>query len=674
MASFNLFGFTIGREDKQSQLKKQSFITPIAEDGASTVSAGGYYGTFVDIDASARSESELISRYREISNYPDCDTAIEEIVVEALAAIDSEEPVRINLDDLKLSPNIKKAIEQEFNEILSLLDFKDKAHDIFRRWYVDGRLYYQKLVNTSQMKKGIQELRYIDPRKIRKVREIKKDKLDSGVEVVSTIDEFFIYNERGMNATPGVTPLQQANSGIRIQPDSITFCPSGLLDLDRNIVIGYLHKAIKPVNQLKMMADSLVIYRLSRAPERRIFYIDVGNLPKIKAEQYMKDIMNRYRNKIVYDSSTGEIKDDRKFMTMLEDFWLPRREGGRGTEITTLPGGCFSMDTKVSLLDGRELSISEIEQEIAQGKTLWTYSCDEFTGEVKPGLISWAGVTQESAQVMKLTLDNGEHIICTPDHKFPIYGKGFVEAKDFVVGEKLIPVRCNVENEDICVSSIEYLDEKIQVGTLRIDDFEQIHGHHTFALSVGVFTKNSNLGEISDVAYFQDKVYQALNVPNSRFQQSAGFNFGRAAEISRDELKFAKFISRLRRKFNVLFDDLLMTQLILKGIITAEDWPEIKEKIDYEYAQDQYYQEIKDAENLRNRLDIVNQMTPYVGIYFSKDYIRKNVLKMTPDDIEQIEKENQQDPMLQQPQEQQAAETAGPGSEQAAALSRENVK
>ena len=522
MATFSLFGFTIGREDKQSQLKKQSFITPIAEDGASTVSAGGYYGTFVDIDAAARNESELISRYREISNYPDCDSAIEDIVVEAIAAIDSEPPVSINLQNLELSDAIKKSISQEFDEILSLLDFKDKAHDIFRRWYVDGRLYYQKVVNPSQMKKGIQELRYIDPRKIRKVREIQKEKLENGVEVVKSIQEFFVYNEKGLNYTPGVTS-QQANAGIRIQPDSVTFCPSGLLDLDRNIVIGYLHKAIKPVNQLKMMADSLVIYRLSRAPERRIFYIDVGNLPKIKAEQYMKDIMNRYRNKIVYDSSTGEIKDDRKFMTMLEDFWLPRREGGRGTEITTLPGG-------------------------------------------------------------------------------------------------------------------------------------------------------ANLGEISDVAFFQDKVYQALNIPTSRFKQASGFNFGRAAEISRDELKYAKFISRLRRKFNVLFDDLLMTQLVLKGIITNEDWPKIRQNIDYEYAQDQYYEEIKDAENLRNRLDVVNQMTPYVGVYFSKDYIRKNILKLTPEEVEQIEQENEQDPMLQEPQDQQAPEATGPGSEQAAALSRENVR
>lgn len=512
--AINLFGFTIGREDKQPALKRQSFITPVAEDGASTVSAGGYYGTYVDIDASARNESELISRYREISNYPDCDTAIEEIVTEAIAAIDSEEPVTINLDDLELSTSIKKSIRDNFEEILSLLDFKDKAHDIFRRWYVDGRLYYQKVIDQSKPRSGIQELRYIDPRKIRKVREVKKDKLNNGVEVVNTIDEFFIYNEKGLNYTPGIAP-QQANTGIKITTDTITYVPSGLLDLDRNIVLGYLHKAIKPVNQLKMMADSLVIYRLSRAPERRIFYIDVGNLPKIKAEQYMKDIMARYRNKIVYDSATGEIKDDRKFMTMLEDFWLPRREGGRGTEITTLPGG-------------------------------------------------------------------------------------------------------------------------------------------------------ENLGQIQDIEFFQNKVYQALNVPVSRFQQQSGFNFGRAAEISRDEMKFAKFVSRIRRKFNMLFDDLLSTQLILKNIIKPEEWDAIKEKINYEYAQDQYYQEIKDAENLRNRLDVLNQMSPYVGIYFSKNYVRKHILRLTDDEIDKIEQENEEDPPEMAP--------GMPGSDQAMALSRENTQ
>ena len=508
--AINLFGFTIGRKEEKIP-QSQSFVTPVSEDGASTVTAGGYYGTFVDIDAAARNETELISRYREISKYPDCDTAIEEIVTEAIAAIDSEAPVTINLDDLDLPKRIKDSIREEFDEICSLLDFKDRAHDIFRRWYIDGRLYYQKVINPSSTNKGILELRFIDPRKIRKVREVKKDRLDNGVEVVRSIDEYFLYNEKGLNYSPGANPVT-ANAGVRISPDAIAFCPSGLLDLDRNLIEGYLHKAIKPVNQLKMMADSLVIYRLARAPERRIFYIDVGNLPKVKAEQYMKDIMARYRNKIVYDSATGEIKDDRKFMTMLEDFWLPRREGGRGTEITTLPGG-------------------------------------------------------------------------------------------------------------------------------------------------------ENLGQIADIEFFQNKVYQALNVPVSRFQQQSGFNFGRAAEISRDEMKFAKFVSRLRRKFNVLFDDLLSTQLVLKKIVTPEDWVNIKEKINYEYAQDQYYQEIKDAENLRNRIDVLNQMSPYVGVYFSKNYVRKEILKLSDDQIEQIEKENEEDAPVMQP--------GMPGSEQAMALSRE---
>ena len=511
--AINLFGFTIGREDKQQELKSQSFITPVADDGTSTVSAGGYFGTYVDIDASARSESELISRYRDISNYPDVDTAIEEIVSEAIAALDSEEPITIDLDGMDLSDSIKKSIQTEFETIVQLLDFKDKAHDIFRRWYIDGRIYYQKVISPVQPKKGIQKLRYIDPRKIRKVREVKKEKLQSGVEVIKSIEEFFIYNEKGLSVTPGTDP--NPSNGVKIAPDTITFCPSGLLDLDRNVVIGYLNKAIKPVNQLKMMADSLVIYRLSRAPERRIFYIDVGNLPKIKAEQYMKDIMARYRNKIIYDSTTGEIKDDRKFMTMLEDFWLPRREGGRGTEITTLPGG-------------------------------------------------------------------------------------------------------------------------------------------------------ENLGQIADIEYFQNKVYQSLNIPVSRFQQNSGFNFGRQAEISNDEIKFGKFVNRLRRKFNALFDDLLKTQLVLKGIITIENWEEIKVKINYKYAQDQYYQEMKEAENLRNRVDVLNQMAPYVGTYFSKNYVRKNVLRLTDAEVDIIEKENEEDPVEMQPQE--------PGTEQAAALSRETTQ
>ena len=506
--AISLFGFTIGREEKP-ELRRQSIITPVSDDGATTVQAGGYYGTYVDIDASARSESELISRYREISNYPDCDNAIEEIVSEAIAAVDEERPVVLNMDNSDLSDNIKNKIQAEFQEVLRLLDFNDKSHDIFRRWYVDGRVYYQKMIDMSAPEKGIQELRYIDPRKIRKVREVKKDKQQNGVDIITKVDEFFIYNEKGINYSPGVPPAANNNSGIKIAPDTIAFCPSGLLDLDRNLVLGYLHKAIKPVNQLKMMTDSLVIYRLSRAPERRIFYIDIGNLPKLKAEQYMKDIMARYRNKIVYDSATGEIKDDRKFMTMLEDFWLPRREGGKGTEITTLPGG-------------------------------------------------------------------------------------------------------------------------------------------------------ENLGQIADIEYFQNKVYQSLNIPTSRFQQQSGFNFGRSAEISHEEMKFAKFISRLRKKFNHLFNDLLRTQLILKKIITDSDWEEIKEEINYVYAQDQYFQEMKEMDNMRNKLEVLTQAQPFVGMFLSKQYVRKNILKLNDEEIARMEQELQDEPvgqgdmqgMDQQPQQQ----------------------
>lgn len=489
-----IFGFNITREKKESpELRSQGYVTPTPDDGTTTVQAGGYFGTYLDLDATAKSESDLITRYREISLYPDCDNAIEEIVSQAIAGVDDEDPVTVDLDDTELSEKIKKSISNEFEEILALLDFKSKAHDIFRRWYIDGRLYYQKVVDPVNLKDGIIELRYIDPRKIRKVRNVKKEKLPTGVDIIKEIEEFFIYSEKGINYTAGVgANPAQGNAGIKISTDSIAFCPSGLIDLDKNIVLGYLHKAIKTVNQLKMMEDALVIYRLSRAPERRIFYIDVGNLPKQKAEQYLKDIMNRYRNKIVYDSNTGEIKDDRKFMTMLEDFWLPRREGGKGTEITTLPGG-------------------------------------------------------------------------------------------------------------------------------------------------------ENLGQIQDIEFFQSKMYKSLNVPPSRLQPEQGLNFGRASEINREELKFAKFVDRLRKKFNVLFDDLLYTQLIMKGIITPQDWDKLKQDIKYLYAQDQLFSEMKEAEVMRNRLDVLNSMQPYVGTYFSKKYIKKKILKLTDEDIEMMDDEIAED-------------------------------
>lgn len=490
----NIFGFKITRPKKDPP-GGQGFITPTPEDGATTISAGGYYGTYVDLDATSKTESELITRYRQMAMYAECDMAIEDIVSESIANIDDEPPVSIDLEELGLSPNIRKTIEAEFDEILSLLDFNSKAHEIFRRWYVDGRLYYQKIVDTNAAKKGIIELRYIDPRKIKKVRDVKKEKLPSGVEVIKTIDEFFLYNEKGITYSIAMGSSQTVTngSGIKITPDSIAYCHSGLVDLDKNIVVGYLHKAIKPVNQLKMMEDALVIYRLARAPERRIFYIDVGNLPKLKAEQYLKDIMARYRNKIVYDSTTGEVRDDRKFMSMLEDFWLPRREGGKGTEIDTLEGG-------------------------------------------------------------------------------------------------------------------------------------------------------QNLGQIEDIQYFQRKMYQSLNVPLSRLEPQQGVTFGRVAEVTRDELKFAKFINRLRNKFSDLFRDLLKTQLLLKGIIVQNDWDDIKEKIRFKYAQDQYFEEAKDAENLRNRIDLLTQIQPYVGMYYSQGFVKRNILRLTDDEIETIEKEIEQEP------------------------------
>jgi hypothetical protein len=491
--AIKLFGFTISKEDPAEYLKAQAFATPVSDDGASTVQGGGYYGTYLDMDATAKSEGELITRYREASMYSDCAVAIDEIVTEAIAAVDDDAPVQIYLDKLDLPEDIKETMVKEFNKILSLLEFNDRAHDIFKRWYIDGRLYYQKIIDRSMPKKGIVELIQLDPRKIKKVRDVKKKKdKDSGVEFIESIDEFFIYSEKGIAYNPQYT-TPMANQGLRISTDAITYVPSGVIDLEKNVVLSHLHKAIKPVNQLKMMEDALVIYRLSRAPERRIFYIDVGNLPKIKAEQYLKDIMARYRNKITYDSSTGEIRDDRKFMSILEDFWLPRREGGRGTEITTLPGG-------------------------------------------------------------------------------------------------------------------------------------------------------ENLGQIDDINYFQTKLYQSLNVPLSRLQPQTGISFGRATEITRDELKFAKFVSRMRKKFNILFNDLLKTQLMLKGIIVEKDWEEIKEKIQYRYAQDQYFDEMKSAENIRNRIDLLTQIQPFVGYYFSKKYVERNILRMTDTEIQQMESEIEEEP------------------------------
>ena len=465
MADFTLFGYTLTKP-KPEPKSAQSFVVPQSDDGATSVAASGFYGTYLDIDASAKSENDLINRYRDIALYPDCDSAVEDIVNEAVAAEDDEEIVRVHLEKVKLngsplSKNIKHAIEEEFINVLNLLDFNSKSHDIFKRWYVDGRLFYHKIVDVNKPKQGIQELRYIDPRKIKKVRKVNKKKDPAtGIEFIEKIEEFFVYNDKGLIAQVPNT-VSGGGQGLKIAVDSIALCTSGIVDMDKNMVLGHLHKAIKVVNQLRMVEDSLVIYRMTRAPERRIFYIDVGNLPKAKAEQYVKSIMDKYRNKITYDASTGEVRDEKRTLSMLEDFWMPRREGGKGTEITTLDGG-------------------------------------------------------------------------------------------------------------------------------------------------------ANLGEINDVNYFQNKLYQSLNVPLSRLKPDTGMNFGRQAEISRDELKFSKFVSRLRKKFGELFDDLLRTQLLLKGVMSEQDWDLIKEDIYYDFTKDAYMAEAKEAEIMRNRIDLLNQVVPYV--------------------------------------------------------------
>lgn len=494
MADLTLFGYTLTK--KKPEEKKQSFIPPLNDDGATSINASGFFGTYLDIDTVAKSENDLISRYRDVASYPDCDSAIEDIVNEAVAAADDEVIVKLDLEKVELSKNIKKQIEEEFDGVLKLLDFNSKSHDIFKRWYIDGRTYYHKIVDVAQPKKGIQELRYIDPRKIKKVRKVNKKKdQKTGVEFIENIEEFFVYNEKGLMAT--VPSTATAAQGIKIAPDSIAYCTSGLLDLDRNMVLSHLHKAIKIVNQLRMTEDALVIYRMSRAPERRIFYIDVGNLPTGKAEQYVKNIMDRYRNKTTYDATTGEMRDEKRTLNMLEDFWMPRREGGKGTEITTLQGG-------------------------------------------------------------------------------------------------------------------------------------------------------QNLGNIEDVEYFQNKLYQAMNVPASRMRPDNSLNFGRQSEITRDEIKFSKFISRIRKKFTELFDDLLKTQLLLKNIMSEEDWNKIKEDIYYEFTQDVYFAEAKNAEIMRNRLDLLNAIQPHVGTYFSREYVYNNILHFDEEDIEKMQQEIDSDPKLQE--------------------------
>ena len=497
MAS-KLFGFSIEDTEPLSP-SAVSPVPPNNEDGNDHYASSGFFGSYVDIEGVYRTEFDLIKRYREMSLHPECDSAIEDIVNEAIVSDSNDSPVEIELSNLNASDGIKNIIRKEFKYILDLLDFDKKAHEIYRNWYIDGRIYYHKIIDLKKPEEGIQELRYIDAMKMRYVRQQKKKPNDGrgGNQLVNLrnnnpmdydfpeLEEYFLYNPKAMYPTGNPTATG-GSQGIKITRDAITYCTSGLVDRNKGSTLSYLHKAIKALNQLRMIEDSLVIYRLSRAPERRIFYIDVGNLPKVKAEQYLRDVMTRYRNKLVYDANTGEIRDDKKYMAMLEDFWLPRREGGRGTEISTLPGG-------------------------------------------------------------------------------------------------------------------------------------------------------QNLGEITDIEYFKKKLYRSLNVPPSRMDGEGGFNLGRSSEILRDELKFTKFVSRLRKRFSNMFNDMLKTQLLLKNVITPEDWEVMSEHIQYDFLYDNHFSELKEAELMNERLTLVQTAEPYVGKYYSQDYIRRKILRQT--DIEIIEQD-----------------------------------
>lgn len=478
-----IFGFEIKRNKKDKDTKElDSIVSPSSEDGSTLVtSSSAYYGTVLDIEGTIKTENDLIRRYREVSQYADCDSAIEDIVNEAIVTNDEDQCVKLNLDNLKVSDAIKEKLNNEFKEVIRLFKFDIKGHDIFRQWYIDGRLYYHILVDKEKMDQGIVEMRYVNPIKIRRIKNVDKQRNAQGVEINKTLDEYYLYNDRGMQDA-------SVTQGVKLSLDSIVFCPSGIQDANNGMMLSPLHKAIKPVNQLKMIEDACVIYRISRAPERRVFYVDVGTLPKVKAEQYVNDIMNKFRNKIVYDANTGETTSNKKHLSIMEDFWMPRREGGKGTEITTLPGG-------------------------------------------------------------------------------------------------------------------------------------------------------QNLSDIQDIEYFQKKLYQALNVPMTRLQQSTGFALGRSSEIGRDEIKFNKFVSRLRKRFSVLFSETLRVQLILKKIIRPEEWVDMEPYILFNYQQDNHFNELKDAELLQNRITILQQIDPYIGRFYSAKWIRKNLLLQTDEDIAEQDKE-----------------------------------
>ena len=488
----NLFGWQFGKKTATDEIESvaHSIVAPDIDDGTMQVSAAAsYYGYYVDMDGTVKDEIQAISKYREISLYPEVDIAIQDIVNEAIPYEDDSPLVEIALDRLEVSDPIKEIITNEFKGVLSLLKFSEKASDLFRRWYVDGRIYFNVLTGKNK-KDGILELRPIESTKIKKVAEILKEKDPSGVEIVKGVKEYYLYSQSGFVQQPNLAQQQNSapQAGARLSQDSVIYIPSGFMEQNTGVVLSYLQKALRPANQLRMLEDAVVIYRMSRAPERRIFYIDVGNLPKGKAEQYVKDIMNRYRNKLVYDTKTGEVRDDKKYMSMMEDFWMPRRDGNKGTEITTLQGG-------------------------------------------------------------------------------------------------------------------------------------------------------QNLGELADVEYFQNKLYNALNIPISRMMPETGFSMGRSTEISRDEVKFQKFIGKIRRKFSELFFEILRTQLILKGIIAEDEWDEIKESITFRFQKDNFFAELKNNEILLQRVQTAQATDLMLGKYFSVEWVAKNVFMQSDEEIKEMQQQ-----------------------------------
>lgn len=818
------YGFNIQEPDEEEKKEKlKSFAPPVDLEGALITGYSAFNPQYVDFGAQrTNDEIRLIDRYREMALSPECESAIEDIINEFISIDEETNPINIVLDEVTtIEDSIKDQIREEFDYILNLFEFKQYGYDLIRKWYTDGRLYYHLIIDTTNeesVREGIQEVRYIDPRKIKKIKERPKKETDdmksSSVTFHSQYNEYFLYSEMGFDlAASSASSSSSPMTGLKIAKDSVAYAHSGVIDYKTGIILSHLHKAIKPYNQLRMMEDATVIYRISRAPERRIFYIDIEGLTPQVAERYINNVADRFKNKLSYDVSTGEITNDRRYM-------------------------CYALDTKIPLLDGRTLELQEIMKEYEQGKTNWVYSCDPVTGKFVPGPISWAGITKRNTQVVKVTFDNGKSVICTPDHKFPVWGKGFVEAKD-LVGQSIIPGyrrqkelfkgqfyeqiyrnedkkwvfthrevakwkdkvnlreefihknkyvldnkntihhkdfnrfnnspenllmmnkddhihyhwdcakfgagrrknksedftpewrkklsekaklrtpicktwnitypdgstdiienlsqfcrernlnRCNIKNtygskkyfaEQLVnhkAISVEWLSEKIDTGCITIDQNETYHSHHTYLLDAGVYTKNTmledfflgqrdgkgtnvtslpggqNLGEMEDVEYFRRKLYKALNVPITRLEAENSFNLGRPQEITRDEVKFSKFIKRMRAKFVTVFEQALERHLILKGIVTSSEWETIRQNIFYDFKEDNHFTELREAEILTNRLGLLSQVHTYTtfegGGYFSKGWVKKHVLRQDEKETKEIQKqiEEERDEMLE---------------------------